>query len=150
MIVDHIRNASLYRNVTKRISIAFDFLQRGNLAELAVGKELLDGDNVYAMIQAYNTNPMEKGLWEAHKKYIDVQYVVSGIELMGHVDISAMTVSKPYDEAGDYHLFTGKGNHMIMRPGDFTVFFPHDVHMPCMAVEQPVPVKKIVVKVRVD
>jgi YhcH/YjgK/YiaL family protein len=151
MIIDHVRNASLYRGVTKRIALAFDFISRTDLAGLADGKQALDGDNVFALIQSYNTNPIEKGLWEAHKKYIDVQFVVSGIELMGHVDIAQMTVSKAYDDKDDYHLLTGKGNHMIMHAGDFTVFFPQDVHMPCMAVDnKPAPVKKVVVKVRVD
>jgi biofilm protein TabA len=150
MIADHLKHAKLYEGVTKHMHHAFAFLRRDDLLTLPKGRYEIAGDDAYALVQDYNTKPAELGKWEAHRKYIDVQYVAAGIERMGYAHIDTMQVSKDYDEAGDYLLFAGIGNDFVMTPGMFAIFSPQDVHRPTVAVDQPVPVRKIVVKVRVD
>jgi biofilm protein TabA len=150
MITDHLKYAKMYEGVTRHIHLAFAFLRRDDLLTLPNGRHEIAGDDAYALVQDYVTKPAEPGMWEAHRKYVDVQYVASGVERMGYAPIGAMRVTKDYDEAGDYQLFTGDGNDLVMTPGMFAVFSPQDVHRPTVAVDRPVPVRKIVVKVRVD
>jgi YhcH/YjgK/YiaL family protein len=150
VVFDHLAHSHLYEAVTARMHHAFKFLRREDLAMLPVGKYPIDGDDVYALVQEYQTKPADKAKWEGHRQYLDVQYVASGVERMGYGYSAGFEVTKEYDAAGDYLLFSGIGNELVMTPGMFAIFSPHDVHRPTVAVDQPMPVRKIVVKVRVD
>ena len=83
MIVDRIENAELYTALSPRIAMALRALRDTDLATREVGRYELDGDRVFALIHRYETKPVEKGIWEAHRKYIDVQYVARGDEQKG-------------------------------------------------------------------
>jgi YhcH/YjgK/YiaL family protein len=109
----------------------------------------IDGDTVFALVQRYDTKPREKGLWEAHRRYIDVQFVASGIESLGWAQLGNLTETQPYSAEKDCLLLAGSGDVVTARAGDFLVFFPEDAHMPCLAHDQPSPVLKVVVKVLV-
>ncbi len=149
MIVDKLTNASLYAPAGSRFAKAFEFLRRPDLETLANGRYELDGDKVFALVQSYNTTPREQGKFEAHRKYIDVQFVVSGDECMGYANLADLKVTKEYDEKDDYLLAAGQADFVRVRPGMFTIFHPQDAHIPCSAVDKPSPVKKVVVKVAV-
>ncbi len=149
MIVDHLSHAALYAGVTKNLSLAFDFLHRADLQTLAAGRYELAGDDAFALVQDYTTKPATDAKWESHRKYLDVQFIVSGIESMGYGYIDGFTVTKDYDEAADFLLYAGKGNELTMTPGTFAILYPHDVHRPTVAVGEPSAVRKVVVKVRV-
>lgn len=87
---------------------------------------------------------------EAHKKHIDVQYMISGEELVGHALFSGQTPSKEYSEEEDYILFGELPSFFTrMAEGTFMIFFPTDLHMPCIKVNESKKVKKAVVKVRI-
>lgn len=89
-------------------------------------------------------------MWEAHRKYIDVQFVAAGVEEMGYANVDTLTVKKPYDETADYALFDGAGTFVKVPTGSFTIFFPQDGHIPGSAIDgQPAAVRKVVVKVAV-
>lgn len=148
MIIDHISNAAHYRGISDRISAALDYLAVTDFSRIEPGRIDIDGDNLYALVQEYDTKPIEQSLWETHERYIDVQFVAEGSELMGFADTSALTIERPYDEAKDGAKFTGEGNHLTFKQGWFTVFFAGEAHMPCVAIGQPARVKKVVVKVR--
>jgi YhcH/YjgK/YiaL family protein len=149
MIFDQLIHSEVYTTVTHRMRDAFDFLNRPDIHLLAPGKYPIIGDDVYAIVQEYRTNLPVEVKWEAHRRYIDVQYVAAGIERMGYGPISDFQITKEYDEANDYLLLSGDGLEIVMVPGTFAIFFPHDVHRPTMAVDQPTTVRKVVVKVRV-
>ena len=149
MIIDCIDNASFYYGVHKRLTRAFQFLKEEDLAEMEPGKYEIDGLNVYALVQSGETKPEEKGAWEAHRKYIDIQYLVSGTEKMGCANLEAMTVCREYAEAEDCLILTGKGNFFLVEPKNFVVFMPQDAHMPGLAATRPQMVKKVVVKVMI-
>jgi YhcH/YjgK/YiaL family protein len=68
---------------------------------------------------------------------------------MGVTDMSNLKVTKDYDAEGDYLLFEGQGPMIKFTPGMFGLYMPHDAHMPSMALGEPAPAKKIVMKVRV-
>ncbi|MGE0609186.1 MAG: YhcH/YjgK/YiaL family protein, partial [Pirellulales bacterium] len=107
-------------------------------------------EQLFALVQDNTTKPREHGVWEAHRKYIDVQFVASGTEEMGHANIHGLTVKQPYDEPRDVALFTGGGSYVVVPAGCFTIFFPEDGHIPGLALgNQPAPVRKVVVKVAV-
>lgn len=149
MIIDCIQNVALYRGVDKRIQMALEYLAGKDFSGMAPGRYDLDGDNVFALVQQYETRPREKGLWEAHQRYIDVQFVASGVETMGYAPIRECTVTQPYSVEKDCALFSAKGDFLTARAGTFLVFFPGDVHMPCLSYESAVQVRKVVVKVKV-
>lgn len=149
MILDHIENAALYHRLGNRFAAAFNALQTTELRRAEPGRYELQGTDLFALPQRYTTKPRDKGKWEAHRRYIDVQYVVSGAEVMGHAHLADMTVTVPYDEENDVLFLEGQGNFFIVSAGQFVIFFPHDVHMPTLAVDNELaPVHKIVIKVR--
>jgi len=86
----------------------------------------------FALEQVYLTKPRAEGFFESHRKYIDVQVVVEGVELMELADISRLTVSKPYDAEKDYLAYADYADASVLRlvEGDGAVFFPADGHMP--------------------
>jgi len=149
MIIDSLKNAGMYYGVSSKLKAAFEYLQKTDFEKMEPGRYGIDGTNVYAMVQQYETKPMEQGAWEAHRKYIDIQYVYTGSELMGYSCIEGMKVVKEYDESGDYLLLEGEGNFFKVEAGYFAVFAPDDVHMPCIAIKATTKVKKVVVKVAV-
>ena len=107
MIIDQLNNAVFYRGLSRRIAAGLKFLAQTDCRSLAPGRHAIDGDNVFALAQEYQTKPRSQGVWEAHRRYIDIQYVVSGIEIMGYAPISALAVTQPYSAEKDCALFAG-------------------------------------------
>jgi biofilm protein TabA len=114
----------------------------------------IDGKAVYALVQAYQTAPAGAEVKaEAHKNYIDIQYIVSGEEMMGWADLQALRQPTPYDPAKDvFHgmLPAAEMTPVQVRAGQAAIFFPEDAHAPKLAVAAPCAVRKIVVKVQVE
>lgn len=151
MILDHIGNATLYHRLGDRFAAAFRALQTPELLQAEPGRYELQGADLFALPQHYTTKPRDKGKWEAHRRYIDIQYVVSGAELMGHAPLANMSVTEPYNEEKDILFLSGQGNYFTVTAGQFAIFYPHDVHMPTLAANDvPAPIHKIVIKVLAD
>ncbi len=106
----------------------------------------IDGDLIYAMVQEYDSKPKTEGFWESHRKYLDVQYVASGVEHMGYAPTSNLAAGA-YQEENDFIRLEGDGEFFLLREGFFCILAPQDAHMPGMAVDQTQPVKKVVIKV---
>jgi YhcH/YjgK/YiaL family protein len=151
MIIDSLSNASAYGDISPRLAAAFEYLKRDNFATMKPGRYEIQGSDVFALVQTYDTRVRTpESRFEAHRQYIDVQFVASGKELLGYTNLAGLKVVKEYDEKDDYLLAQGEGNFLVAGPGTFMVFMPQDAHMPCMAVgDKPEPVLKVVVKVRV-
>lgn len=149
MIIDQLQNAPIYFGVSAGIRRALEFLQRPDLSSLPAGRTDIQGDEVYAMAADYKTRPQSEGKWEAHRRYIDVQFVASGREKIGYACTTQLSLTQAYDEKADYLLLAGSGDFLVAGPGTFLVLWPSDAHMPGIAEGQPTPVRKIVVKVRV-
>lgn len=150
MIFDNLKSASLYEGISPRLKMAFDYLRNTDFENMGPGKHEIDGTDVYALVQQYETSSKDKGVWEAHRKYIDVQFVVNGVERMGCRCKDGMKIIKEYEDSGDYLLLEGEGSFFKVSSGFFAVFFPEDAHMPGIEYEAPVKMKKVVVKVKVD
>jgi YhcH/YjgK/YiaL family protein len=149
MIIDKLINAHLYNKLSPRIKKALDYLRQTNLSNTANGKYEIDGSNIYAMVQQYATKARNAGKWEAHRKYIDVQFIVRGTEQIGHTNINRL-VPGQYDSEKDVIFFTGEGDYLTLSTGDFMILFPEDAHKPCIAASTPGEVKKVVVKIAVE
>lgn len=149
MILDSLNNAQLYYGISDQMAAGLKWLQQTDLTSCELGRHEIDGSECYALVMEYETKPVEDGLWEAHRKYIDVQSVVSGAEWMGRGDIVDMKTTKEYDESGDGLLLSGTGDFFTVAENNFVVFFPHDVHMPSVTADSPQHVRKVVVKVPV-
>jgi YhcH/YjgK/YiaL family protein len=109
----------------------------------------VDGESVFALVLHLETKPKKAAFWEAHRRYIDVQYIFEGAERMGRADIRALKPSAEYDAEKDLQKLKGRGDFFTVPAGTFAIFWPHDGHMPDVAVKEPKPVKKVVVKVLV-
>lgn len=149
MIYDTLDHASQY-TLDRRFDLAFEYLRSGRPATDATGTYKLDGDDVFAMVQEYTTKPESDGFWEAHFIYADVQYLVTGRERMGVAPLATMKLKEDRSPAQDLAVYDGDGAFLNLEAGQFTVFFPQDAHMPGIADGDPVAVRKVVVKVRVD
>lgn len=143
--------ASYFKN-RKRWDKAFTFLKNNDLAKLEIKKYDIDGENAYAPVSEYLSKNEEDARFEAHKKYIDIQYVIKGFEQISVAPLSAKDkITLPYDEAKDIEFMTVKQSLTYKAtPGNFFIFFPSEIHRPCVRLNENMPVKKIVVKVKVD
>ena len=126
--------------------MALRYLQETDVQNAAADRYDIDGDKVYAMVQEYNSKPKAKGFWESHRKYLDVQYVAAGAEHMGYAPTVRLSPGE-YQEENDFIELAGDGEFFHLREGFFCILAPQDAHMPGMAVDQPTPVKKVVIKV---
>lgn len=124
-------------------------MRSANLRALPAGRVDVAGPSIFAMVQDYQTKPIEQGFWESHRRHIDIQYVVAGVERIGHAPIETLQITDPFDDEKDLIKYAGAGDFVTVREGQFTVFFPHDGHMPGIRVDGAVAVRKIVVKVAI-
>jgi len=83
VIIDKLSNLEFYKGLNEQLYKGLKFLRENDVASLPVGRYDIDGDAVYALVQAYETHMPEECRWEAHYKYTDIQYVVAGSEKMG-------------------------------------------------------------------
>lgn len=146
MILDSLKNAEMYYAIGGKLEKGLKYLQETDLMALEPGRHEI-GDGCFGMVSAYETKPVEDGFWEAHRKYIDIQYVFCGAERMGYANIDSLKTSKPYVEADDLHCLEGEGDILTVHEGEFTVFAPQDAHMPGLLLDSPKDVRKIIVKV---
>jgi biofilm protein TabA len=148
MIADRLANTHRYAG-DARLARAFAFLDRADLKTLPEGRYEIDGSAMYALVQRYTSKPPEKGRWEAHQRYADVQAVLDGQERIGFGQLS-LFARGTYDPVKDVEFPAGDGDFVHLAAGDFMVLWPGEVHMPGMAAGDPAPVTKVVVKVRMD
>jgi YhcH/YjgK/YiaL family protein len=149
MIIDRIGNAHLYYAVHSKFKRAFDYIHQINVDTIPAGKYEIDRENMYVLIQEYNTKLKEQGFWEAHRRYIDLQYIVQGSEGIGYANLNHLQQGK-YDASKDFLPLYGEGDFVTLRSGSFVLLLSEDAHMPGMAIGPSAPVKKIVIKIAVD
>lgn len=140
--------ARQYHTNKKYFDEAFAFLKNHDLNKLAPGKYPIDGDNVYASVTYDSTKDYDKSRWESHKKYIDLQYVISGEEKIGVAPASGLTVTEPYSQEKDVAHYSGPGKIYDAKPGTFFLFFPGTAHRPNITTNGNKPDRKIVIKIK--
>lgn len=115
------------------------------------GRHPVRGNDVFALVQTYETGPSTEKRFESHRAHLDVQYVAEGAERVLHAPVRLLAPAEPYDPERDVVLYEEPkySSSLLLRTGDFAVLFPGDGHKPgCMAGGRN-RVRKVVVKVRV-
>ena len=112
----------------------------------------IDGTNLYATVSEYMSRNPEDVKYEEHRKYIDIQYVASGNELIGISPLSQQKdVLDQYNETKDVLFVTVlKEGYYKATPDKFFIFFPDDIHRPGLKDGTSTLVRKVVIKVKVD
>lgn len=138
-----------YEKFPNRWDATFKFLIDSNLDSLPLGRNDF-GEDVYAVISKYTTKDLEHVYYESHEKYIDLQYIISGEEYIGLTCHTAvLKVISPYNENKDIEFYDYDGGDLLLaKPDRYFIFFPHDIHKPCIKVDDKSEVKKIVIKIR--
>ncbi len=152
MIVTDLKHIDRQISMTPALKKAMDFLLRQDLQNLADGKVEIDGDRVFAIVQRYATMMTAAPKFEYHRKYTDVQYIVSGEEVIGWAPVEMMAITEAYDADKDIGFGTvikGKWTPLLLQTGQLAVLYPEDGHAPKLAAHAPLTVMKIVVKVTV-
>ena len=151
MIADVLKNSLIYSEISPRIKAGLDYISKTDFSSTEPGRYELDGSNMFALVQVYDSIPKEQGKWECHKNYIDIQYIAEGIEQIGCNNIGQMKVTTEYNPDKDVAFLSGEGDFVTFSKGSYGIFFPEDVHMPKIAVNNtPAKVKKVVVKIKID
>lgn len=147
--IDKVQFARQYHLNQAAWDKAFAYLKNTDLKTLTNGRHVIDGDNVFAIVTEAPTKDYDKTAFESHRKYIDLQYVISGEEAMAKAPDTSVTVSKPYDDATDIANYTGEGKIYTVPAGTFMLFFPTEAHRPNITPGGNKVVKKIVIKVHI-
>lgn len=149
MIVDRLENADCY-SLGPLWEQTVEFLK--NLTpDTPCGKVELAGDNLFVIIDSYETKAREDAKLETHRVYTDVQFIISGTEIHEVFSPDYLTTNEPYSDKRDaqfYNVPQTAPVRVSLEPGDFTVYFPQDAHMPGLASGAPQTIKKAVVKIR--
>ena len=150
MIVDSIANKDLYASHHPNVRKALEFLASKSAQELELGRHEIDGDAVYALVQTYETTPESEKKFEAHREYIDVQYVKTGNEILYYMNTDRMVVSDEYDPEKDCLFLSDIDSvPVLLSDGDFVILHPHDAHKPGCDAGASSTVSKIVVKCKI-
>lgn len=133
----------------KSWAVAFEFFKKNDLANMPIGKYNLLDDGTYATVSDYMSKDVEGAYFEAHRKFIDIQFVARGEELIGLTTLQPpMEMYQPYDRDKDIEFFSKKESKNLYANSEvFFVFFPSDAHKPCLKVKDKSAVRKIVVKI---
>jgi len=139
------------QNASQYLKTGLKYLKTTNFASLENGKHEVLGNRVFAIVQEYNSKPLEEGRFEAHKKYIDIQYIIKGEEQIGVGYVGNFTEETDYDEEKDIVFLTQKPNtkseFIKLKQQEFVILTQHDAHMPSISINETKPVRKVVVKV---
>jgi biofilm protein TabA len=147
VILDSIENSNRYAGCHPLFKEAFEFLKSVGDVSGMEGRIEIDGDNLFAITVCDKGRGKDASPLETHRKYIDIQYTVSGEDLIGWKPVPGGTAGQGYNVEKDIEFFDGEPDQWILHPqGTMMIFFPEDGHAP-MATESHV--TKLVVKVKV-
>ena len=150
--IDTIAMKAHYTKYTDRWKAALNFLNNSKLDSLPVGEYEILGKDVYAIVSEYYPKDEVDCNFEAHKKYIDLQYVIQGEEKMGIAKLKDVVPITVYDEDKDITFYKKDATAFYKKATveSFFLFFPEDAHRPSMKTKDNIKVKKIVIKVRYE
>lgn len=149
MIVDILQNAHLYESLNERFRKAFNYLHETNFSETKTGRYEIEEANIFAIVNEFETKDKHECEVEAHKKHIDIQYLVEGIELVGYAPLTTQKPVIDYDETNDVAIYKEDVSYIKLEAGMFVIFYPTDIHQPEVREFEPLKVKKVVVKIKI-
>ena len=150
MIFDSIQNRENYKDfpLLYRALCFLSELPEGGLP--APGTDLIPGV-LFCNPVTLTTRPEAECRYEAHRNFIDVHYIVSGVEGIATADPSALTETEGYSEEKDIAFYQGpEDGRYDLKPGQFMVCFPSDAHKVCLMKDRPGAVEKVVFKIKAE
>jgi biofilm protein TabA len=150
MILDLLVHADSYHALSPGFAAGLDWLAKFT-PQTADGRYDIDGDNVFALVQSYDTVAPTEKKYESHRIYADIQYVATGSELILYAPTAQLQPATAYDGDKDFLLYADPvaTTPLLLGPGRFAVFLPQDGHKPGCVDGTPCRMKKVVIKVRV-
>ena len=148
MIFDTLKNVDNYKGLG-RVYTALKFLAETDFTKIDLGRYELQGDDIFYMVQSYDSDP-DKTISEGHKKYIDIQFMVEGEEIIGVADIDDEKELTEAKEENDVWFYNCKTEPLTLSAGKYMVLYPNDLHCPGVATKgKAMTCRKVVVKVKV-
>lgn len=150
MVVDTLKNIELYKGLSPDIYAGLKFLAAAT-PDIELGVYPIN-DNVKAIVSSYETVDVFERGYESHKRVIDIQYPIKGLERVKWSPIVGMNVNIPYDKSKDRTFFkdpSSQGTHVDIGNGIFAIMFPEDGHGPQHKVVKKEVIKKITIKVSI-
>ena len=149
MILDRIENAGRYYSLHPGFQTAFDFLKNADLNSMEPGRHEVDGSRIFIIILKDKGKGIDNTKLENHQRYIDIQCVISGTDLIGWKNLSDCGgLGQGYDEEKDIEFFESKADIWITTPpGHFCLFFPEDAHAPMGSEDE---LFKVIIKIAVE
>ena len=148
MIVDHIRNRENYYFLGEDFRKALDFFATVPDTPFEKADISVPDSGVLVKARPMNTKPEADCSFEAHRLYADIHFVAYGRERIGYADVRKLT-ELSYDSDKDAAALTGQGDLVTLEPGYFMITLPDDAHMPCVCVDEPAPLGKMIAKIKV-
>lgn len=154
MVIGNVKNRARYAALGDGIMQALEYfagvLENPDAAPKEFADIPLEGGKVLIRVRPLNTAPMANNILEAHYKELDIHFVASGEERMALAEVSTLTVTKE-DPENDVYFGEGQYNAMVtLKPGDFVIAYPEDAHMGCIAVNEPMPIVKMIAKMTAE
>lgn len=148
MIFDVLANADRYAGLHPLFERAFAFLRDTDFATMTPGRYPLEGESLFAIVEEAEARTREEAQLECHRKYIDIQFVLQGLDEMGWKPLcDCREPAAEYSDKRDIAFFRDPPAVWVaVPPGAFCVFFPEDAHAPLVGVG---PIRKVVMKIAV-
>lgn len=150
MITSTLDQLHWYSIISLHFEKAIRYALKTDFTVMDTGKYSIDGENVFAIVNEYTTKPISECDSESHRDYADIQIMVSGSERFGYAPLTDQPPSTPFGSGKDVALYSiseEELSYITLRPGQFIIFFPSDIHRPEVFVSQPQLVRKVVLKV---
>ncbi len=148
MIFDTLQNRDTYKE-QRALSQVLECMARQSAAAFPAERIVLDAEHVFVNPVSFVTKPEAECLYEAHRQYADVHCILEGLERIVVSPMDALICVTPYDPETDIGFYTADtGTVFTLHPGDFLVCYPQDGHKVAIAAQGPIPVKKLVGKIR--
>lgn len=149
MILDRLERADRYARLHRRFATALEFLRKPEIGEISCGRHAIDGEDLFVIIEKVDGRGRDAARVEFHRRYIDIQFLVSGCEQIGWISTDDCgTTLQPYDSQSDFGLYADAPvTWLTLQPGMLAIFFPEDGHAPLAGTGSA---HKAIVKVAVE
>ena len=146
--VAELKNIKLTNNLSENMKEGLAWLESTDLNKLEDGRYEIN-QSVYASVQTYLTK--DAALYESHRKYADIQYMIEGEEKIGVTDLKNCVTCLEYDSEKDLEFqdITCAEEYFNLEKGQFLILYSHDAHKPSISKKERLTVKKVVVKVAI-
>lgn len=150
MIYDNIKNLSRYVFLGKNFEKAAKFAAENDLYAMEAGHYEIDGEKLFINVIERELSSMPN-VWEAHRRYADIQLLLEGSEAIGTCPLSRLAEKSVIDEKKDCVFFEDlSGSLTELEPGEFIIALPQDIHKPNCPGSKGSHSKKMIFKVLLD